>query len=77
MKLKKLYIKLEVNNLIYSSSTIASRKTLDKYENVVIATYSDNNFYKKNDLSKKIFQFELCEKIVVKLLSSLKILVSL
>ncbi len=69
MKLKEsIYKKLKIHNVNLCLNTIASRKMLNEYETVVIATYSNNNFFlKKNDLSKKIFQFELCEKIVVKL----------
>ena len=54
MKLKKsIYKKLKYHNVNLLLNTIASRKILDKYETVVIATYSNNNFFLKKMICQK------------------------
>lgn len=69
IKLKKLiYKKLNQYNVNVNLNSIATRDSLSKYDIVIVATYSNNNFFLQKDaLAKKTFQFELCEKVVVKL----------
>ncbi len=60
-KLKYYNVQLRLNREI-------TREELSDYDAVVIATYSSNNqFFDNDNYVKKTFQFELCEKVVVKL----------
>ena len=69
IKLKKIIKeKLEKHKVNINLNREVNRSDLEDFGTVVIATYSNNNhFFEKDILVKKTFQFELCEKIVVKL----------
>lgn len=61
-----LYKKLKHPNLKLFLKKTADRKILTKYDRVIISTYSNiNSLLKKKE--RKPYQYELCEKIVVKL----------
>ena len=60
-RIKKLSIKIHFN-------TDAKQKDLSHFDNIIIATYTNNNqFLDKFPTQMRQYQYELCEKLVVKL----------
>ena len=68
-KLRELsWRKLRANGVNVFLNTKAKEENIDRYDFVVIATYANNNaFLSKFPHAKKQYQFELCEKPVLKL----------
>ena len=67
------HILLNENNVKVNLKTIATDKILDKFDKVVVCTYANLNFFlQKFPDSQHEYQFELCEKPVVRLSESFK-----
>jgi len=69
LKLKELIKRKLIEHRVHLHlNKKVNRTDLRDYDFVVISTYSDNNsFFDNNMMAQKTFQFELCEKVVVKL----------
>ena len=60
-KIKKYDVNLKLNSLV-------NYNDLKEYDKIVIATYSNNNFFLKQfPFAQREYQYELCEKLVLKL----------
>jgi hypothetical protein len=68
-KLKKICLqKLREKNVKIHLNTEANEKIFEKFDRVIICTYANiNNLLRKFPHKQKDYQFELCEKPVVKL----------
>jgi hypothetical protein len=68
-KIKKIcWKKLKENNIIVHLNQKANELTFKKYDKIIICTYADTNeFLDKFSNNKLEAQFEICEKIFVKL----------
>lgn len=63
---KILLEKLEKYNINIHFNSKVDKNILEKYDMTIVCTYSNNNDFLSNDL-KRNYQFELCEKILVKM----------
>ena len=68
-KLKKICLqKLEAKNVKLHLNTEANEKIFEKFDRIIICTYANiNNLLRKFPHKQQDYQFELCEKPVVKL----------
>lgn len=63
---KTLHERLKNSNVTVYLNTESTKELLYGYNKIIVCTYSNNNSFLKEE-NKKLYQFELCEKILVKM----------